>query len=262
MKKIIGAAVWSLFVIFGITRPTDHLITVANNQTLRAACSSFIDNVLRQTPAKTLWAHVDNASQKNPKILQSDADLYKACLKDIAPLTPSFSAVQKIKALQFQKRVIADQIRELLGANQIIEGILEIGNPGTYTSTIMPFYQIQGPIYALTDTTGISDYIKAFSTSRPLNYFIAYDQRLPLNDYAPITSQTISDNSIDLALCTIGLHHIPQEKLDEFVASLARIIRPGGRFILRDHDIINDDIMHLAHAAHTLFNLLMLNLPV
>ncbi len=238
---------------------SDHLVQSVFRSDLREQCGQFVDNVLRQIPSATLWAYIDKQVQKNPSLMDTDAKLYNQCLKDINHLTPTLSIVQKMNALRFQKNSIGNQIKKLIGENKTIQGMLEIGGPGTYTSAIRSFTTIQGPVYAMDVSTGATDRLKAFSPDKPLNGFLPYDTFIPLANYNPISENDIANNSLDLVLCTIGLHHITPEKLDAFVASIARTLRPGGHFILRDHNSINDDVLHLTHAAHTLFNLLMIN---
>ena len=54
--------------------------------------------------------------------------------------------------------------------------------------------------------------------------------------------------------CYVGLHHMTAERLKPFLASVARILRPGGVFIVRDHDVDSDDMRALVSLAHTVFN--------
>jgi len=238
---------------------SDHLVKSIARPDLREQCGQFIDNVLRQIPSKELWAYIDKRAQLNGTIFKSDARLYSQSLRDIHQLTPRLSTIQKLNALRFQKKMIGNQIKTLIGENKTIHGMLEIGGAGIYTSAIRSFTDIQGLVYAMDESTSATDCIKAFSKDKPLNGFLPYDTFIPLENNRPISKDKIADNSLDLVLCTIGLHHITPEKLEAFVASIAHTIRPGGHFILRDHNIINDDVLHLTHAAHTLFNLLMMN---
>jgi SAM-dependent methyltransferase len=60
---------------------------------------------------------------------------------------------------------------------------------------------------------------------------------VPLQDYEPIAQAAIADASVDLVTCYVGLHHMTAERLTPFLASVARILRPGGVFIVRDHDV-------------------------
>jgi SAM-dependent methyltransferase len=62
----------------------------------------------------------------------------------------------------------------------------------------------------------------------------------------------LPEQSADLVSCFVGLHHMEPHKLAPFLASVASIVRPGGYFIVRDHDVKDramDDFVSLAHCV-------------
>ena len=75
-----------------------------------------------------------------------------------------------------------------------------------------------------------------------------------LNDYDPIPDSVIPHESLDLVTCYIGLHHCPREKLADYIASIRRVLRPGGIFVLRDHDAGSDKMKVFCSLVHTVFN--------
>ncbi len=258
--KLVAVAVIMAFTLQNSAHgPESHLHNVFYTPALREQFSLFIDNVLKQVPSTDFFAHID----KMPGIgfVPTDSDVYEQLLPEINALTPRFSLYYKMASLQNQKSVLSGQIQELLADKKSIDGCVEIGGPGTYTSCIKKFITVTGDIYAINDKQEASDRIKAFSFNIK-NGFLPYNHFVPLQDYASIAEEVIPSNSVDLVICAIGLHHIPVEKLSDFVASIHRILRPGGTFIVRDHDVINDDIMDLTHAAHSVYNLLMVNEPL
>jgi len=58
-----------------------------------------------------------------------------------------------------------------------------------------------------------------------------------------------------MVTCYIGLHHCQSEKLDAFMDSIGRILRPGGVFVMRDHDVRNPEMHTFVSLVHTVFNL-------
>ncbi len=60
--------------------------------------------------------------------------------------------------------------------------------------------------------------------------------------------------SVDLITNFIGFHHAPLDRLDPFVASIRRALRPGGRLVLRDHDVDGPEMNALVALAHDVFN--------
>jgi SAM-dependent methyltransferase len=77
---------------------------------------------------------------------------------------------------------------------------------------------------------------------------------VPLGDYAPLEARDIDDDSIGLVTCYIGLHHARPEVLDAFVRSIRRVLRPGGMFIVRDHDVKTPEMNAFVSLAHSVFN--------
>jgi SAM-dependent methyltransferase len=74
---------------------------------------------------------------------------------------------------------------------------------------------------------------------------------VPLNGYAPIALPAQSD---DLVSGFVGLHHMAPSRLMPFLESIARITRPGGYFIVRDHDVKTPAMDAFVSLAHTVFN--------
>jgi SAM-dependent methyltransferase len=63
----------------------------------------------------------------------------------------------------------------------------------------------------------------------------------------------ISSDSVDLALSAVGLHHYSEDVIDVLLSHVARILRPGGVLLLREHDA-TPDVLPLLHVAHLTFN--------
>jgi SAM-dependent methyltransferase len=76
---------------------------------------------------------------------------------------------------------------------------------------------------------------------------------VPLSNYDPLPS-AIADTSVDLVTCFIGLHHIPPPRLEPFLRSIHRVLRRGGVFVLRDHDVTDVAMDRFVALAHTVFN--------
>jgi hypothetical protein len=47
---------------------------------------------------------------------------------------------------------------------------------------------------------------------------------------------------------------VKPEDLEPFVRSIHRVLRPGGIFVLRDHDVTDVRMDRLVALAHTVFN--------
>lgn len=219
----------------------------------REKFSGFLDNVLRVVPSQDFYAYVDaticDLQEYTPP------SLYAALHRNISSIKSSLHLYHMLQSLQKQKDILTAQALEHLGGTLIMQGVLEIGGPAIYANELRKHITINGPIYAVSDQQRFTDRLQAH-TFDPRKKFLAYDSFVSLNNYDPITPSQIPDQSLDLVICFIGLHHIPVEKLDAFIASIARIIRPGGVFLLRDHDCFDAATASRASAAHSVFNLI------
>lgn len=237
-----------------------HFKKVFTEPQLRKDFAILMDSVVRMISAADFYAYVDTHSTLNN--LQTDGEIYAQLSKDRSKITPWFSAFYKLRSLRHQQAELFMQVEKLLKPSlSVVHGCVEIGSPGMYIQNIEKYLKVYGPIYSVNSQQSLQDYIKAW-TFNPFKFFRAYDHFIPLDDYAPLAKEDIPDNSVDLVLCLIGLHHCVPEKLDAFIASIARVVRPGGVLILRDHDVINDDVSHIIDAGHSLYNILISDEPL
>ena len=71
-----------------------------------------------------------------------------------------------------------------------------------------------------------------------------------------ITSEQLSQiktNSLDFVIIMIGIHHYEKEYLEMIMDHVNRILRKGGKFIIREHHA-DKFLMHRVHCAHIIFN--------
>ncbi len=181
----------------------------------------------------------------------SDEDIYHRVQSGLSTIKPFLSELTyALPALTKQKKEITKQTLVLLGEDTSINGYLEIGSTGRYISDLKKHLNLEGEIYLLSDVKPDNSLGEIFERGqiRQIGTYI------DLDDYAPI-SETIPSGTLELVTCYIGLHHAPIEKLEDFIASIERVLKPGGRFILRDHDVTTDSMDHFVSLVHTVFNL-------
>ena len=53
-------------------------------------------------------------------------------------------------------------------------------------------------------------------------------------DVAPAQALPFPDGAFDVVLCTLMMHHLPQEGRKQAVAEMRRVLRPGGRLLVVD----------------------------
>jgi FAD/FMN-containing dehydrogenase/SAM-dependent methyltransferase len=208
----------------------------------------FLQNVYRIYPEDRFHTLIGELVQAHP---HGDETIYRTLQARLPSIRPWLAELRyALPSLARQKREMTRQTLELLDGQRRFEGYLEIGSTGRYLGHLRGRLDLQG------DQVLVNDLAPTFSPVdiaergglRRLGRFVALD------DYAPLASTAIADESIELATCYIGLHHAPLNRLDAFVASIARVLRPGGLFILRDHDVTDDYMRAMAALAHAVFN--------
>lgn len=241
---------------------SSYLKQVFTVPAMRAEFAGFLDTVLKQISPADFFALLDK--HKICEHVFSDTIIYKRLLAYKSKLQPTVPFYHKIKSLYDQKAVLAQQAQELLAHGQNIgqniskniENYVEVGSPGTYRAPLSKFLTITGKSTSVVDKKRWSDRVQSFSPFS-LSSLKPYDNCVALNDYAEITQEAIASNSVDLVVCFVGLHHIPQEKLDGFIACVQRILRPGGIFLLREHNSKDSRRKALIYAAHSVYNILI-----
>ena len=180
---------------------------------------------------------------------KNDEEIYKSIQRKLKSIKPFLSELTyALPALKKQKKEIVRQTLELLGGIKQINGYAEIGSTGRYISQLKKETKVSGPVYLINDlapTNSPGDIMERGQLGK-LGTFIDID------GYNPIS--TIPDGSIDVVTCYIGLHHCPVAKLEGFVQSIYRILRPRGSFVIRDHDVKSPEMAIFVSLVHTVFN--------
>lgn len=183
--------------------------------------------------------------------LNTDEEIYKSVQSKLPAIKPFLSELTyALPALKKQKIEITRQTLGLLGNIQQINGYAEIGSTGRYISQLRKEVKVNRPIYLINDlapTNSPGDIMERGQLSK-LGTFVA------IKGYDAIDKAEIADESLDLVTCYIGLHHCPVEKLEGFIKSIHRVLRAGGSFIIRDHDVKTPEMATFVSLVHTVFN--------
>lgn len=147
-----------------------------------------------------------------------------------------------------QKREMQRQTMGLLNGRNDYDHYVEIGSLGRYASVLRKPLRL-GRITLVDDRPPDNSPVQVLERGGlgKLGTHVA------LEHYAPLAS-SIPDASVDLMTCYIGLHHIEPDRLAPFLRSLARVLKPGGLFIVRDHDVNDRPMFRFVSLAHTVFN--------
>jgi len=227
--------------------PSSDFHAVYGDVTLHDRFYRFLQNIYRLFPEDRFHALIKQACATNV----SDEAIYRYLQQHLPAIKPVLADLRlALPSLAKQKREMGLQAAQLLGNGRHFENYLEIGTPGRYVGALRRVLDLQGEVILLNDREpgfGPVDLVER-GVLRKVGRFV------PLDDYAPIASAAVPDGSVGLVSCFIGLHHIAPERLDDFLASVVRVLRPGGVFILRDHDVTTTAMTHFVALAHTVFN--------
>ena len=180
-----------------------------------------------------------------------DEAIYRRLQQELPGIKPFLSDVfYALPALAKQKKEMTRQTLELLGDRRDIDGYVEIGTTGRYVSELRKALRFEGPLFLVNDlppSNSPADIVERGGLRK-------IGQYVPLDDYAPLPERDIPSSRMDLVSCYIGLHHIEPAKLAPFVASIHRVLKPGGTFVLRDHNVTTRAMDQFVGLAHTVFN--------
>jgi hypothetical protein len=220
---------------------------VFGNQKHKDAFLLFLTNVYNIYPEDRFQRLLEDIS----KTENSDKEIYSQIQVRLPEITPILSLVRyALPALAKQKAEMTRQTLELMGSVRKVDGYMEIGTTGRYVSRLKSDIKLTGDTVLVHSTKPSYSPTDVVERGRPLKI----GRFVPLNDYAPISSAQVADRSLDLVTNFIGFHHSPPSKRDAFVQSLHRTLRPGGRLIVRDHNVNSDEMNRLVALAHDVFN--------
>jgi len=221
--------------------------TVYSDPKLRRRFYLFLQNVFHLYPEDRLHQLIGEVASR----YDSDREIYEKLQERLPEIKPLFSQVTyALPALAKQKEEMARQTADLLGPPRTIKGYVEIGTPGRYVNGLRRRFRIEGAVFLLNDRApglALEDIVERGQVRRSGQY-------VPLGNYDALDAAGIPDASVDLITNFIGFHHAPLDRLDPFVASIRRALRPGGRLVLRDHDVDGPEMSALVALAHDVFN--------
>ena len=207
----------------------------------------FLQNVYRLYPEDRFHALIKQACAEH----ETDEAVYRAIQRGLPTIKPMLSELTfAVPALLKQKREMARQTLQLLGPRGEIDGYAEIGTTGRYIGQLRKRVSVRGDVVLINDVAPSMSLVDMVERGgiRFVGRFV------PVNDYAPISGEFVAGASLDVVTCYIGLHHAPPEALPGFIRSIWRVLRPGGVFILRDHDVTSPAMAGFVSLAHTVFN--------
>jgi hypothetical protein len=243
------------------------------SEQMKIEFAKFLNTIFYQLDEKKVFALMEELLADPNK---TDEEVYKELLSKIHTTKKKVPILSKLWSLFVLKKGMGRQAAQLMKGfrkNQFHD-YMEIYDR-RYVKTIRKAAQLplDGKVIAVCNhrEIGLSDRIQAGAMfSR-----YPYKQHVALNDeeckdpflypektHKPISDE-VADNSLDLIACLGGLHHIPANRVDAFVDSLHKKLRPGAVILLRDHNVTDhagtanltrEDVKAIATVVHTFVN--------
>ncbi|WP_118180391.1 FAD-binding protein [Paraburkholderia phosphatilytica] len=205
---------------------------------------TFLQNIFHVLPEDRLHTLIGTETARHP---DNDEAIYRGIQAGLKSITPPLAMVtHALPSLATQKAEMGRQAAVLIG-DRALRDYVEIGTTGRYVRAMKKSLRLTGNVTLVHDVPpGMSpvDIVERGQLGRVADF-------VPLNDYAPIA---LPANSADLVSCFVGLHHMAPARLAPFLESIARITRPGGYFVVRDHDVTTPAMDTFVSLAHTVFN--------
>ncbi|OQW49287.1 MAG: hypothetical protein A4S09_12285 [Proteobacteria bacterium SG_bin7] len=256
----------NMWQAYGEQIPTQYYTEVMNSPANRQKLKDFFAHIFNVREPDQFISAIDKAltNLKSRNQTPIDQNIYEELAKVLPETAPGVfqTAAKTISSLKTQQNEMANETLELMkGDVGNIDGYVEIGTKGRYVQYLKNLLGLKGIAYVVTDAKpslfSVPDILErtgGYGATDYRSYLPALLRAkfVNMNNYDMISQAQIPNESVDLVTMYIGLHHIPLEKLRTFVSSIYRILRPGGKFILRDHDATSDmqPIVHLAHSTY------------
>ncbi|KAF2073892.1 hypothetical protein CYY_004780 [Polysphondylium violaceum] len=200
--------------------------------------------------------------------LKDDNAIYMKIIETLnsqqnTPLSGIMQVWNLVKQLAEQKRELVREtvsILSHLGKVGKINNFVSIGDYGKLISPLRNALQIRGKTWIVHDSDPDETDIGASLERGTIDKHLL---GIPIKiDYNHIKKngrefKEIPDSSVDLVTLNQGLHHLPPKQIIQFLESVYRILRPGGCFITREHDLDKDrKLIPMLDCAHMVFNAL------
>ncbi len=246
MFAALGLTAWGRRAVLAATAPSSFH-RIYGNSADRDAFRLFLANVFHLYPEEEFHRLIIRLTAQ----YKSDGEIYRGLRKRLPEISPRLAAfTYALPALKKQKIEMAEQTVALLGDRRRAVGYAEIGTTGRYLNGLRTSVEIGGRVYVVNDTAPIysaEDIIERGQVRKVGTY-------VDMTGYSEFDRSHIPAGSVELVTNYIGFHHAPADRLDGFTRAIHRIMKPGGRMIVRDHDVDGERMHAMVGLAHDVFN--------
>ncbi|CUE70093.1 FAD-linked oxidase, putative, partial [Bodo saltans] len=244
---------------------------LSNNASRQAFRDLFLERVFQVRSAtevyRAMWVayYRGTASQGTGSGGIDDAiyqELYRMLREQETPIQKGRQAFRSLAQIDEQRSELSNELVRLLyrlGKSAQIRSYVSIGDHGRLVKSLKETLSMpkDAPVWIVHDDDGVDSVGAAVerSDADPVGIFVPIDYR------GGATFPAVPSNTADLVTMNQGLHHIPQERLADFLREVHRVLRPGGLFIFREHNA-ESHLIPMLEMAHSVFNALTGVLPL
>lgn len=246
---------------------SDYRRVFQTSDQMKTEFVKFLQTIFYQLDEKKIMAEMEKLLADPAK---TDEQIYKELLGKIGGMKKKFAPLWQIWSLRVLKKGLGSQAAQLLKKfhKKPFHDYMEIYDR-RYLLTLRKKVSLPLDKKAISAADFPLDKSLKSKLEAGSLFALPYKSHVTLNDqeckkpleqtektYKPIDDQ-VPDQSLDLIACMGGLHHIPKERVDPFVESMSRKLRPGAVILLRDHDISKDnenELRAIATVVHSFVN--------
>jgi len=259
--------------------PTYHIaspyrVVFQTDERMKTEFVKFLKTIFYQLDDKKVLALMEEIL--NADSGKTDDQIYTELLSKIDTAKKRFPFLSQLWSLSVLKKGMGNQVMQLMKSfnGNKFNDYMEIYDR-RYVKTIrkMAKLPLKGEVIAVSDGKDVAFGDRLQASALFSRY--PYKKHVPLNDKGcmepllhpeqtarPIGDE-VSDNSVDFIACLGGLHHMPEDRVDNFVSSMHAKLRPGAVIILRDHNadenvgpanLSCDQVKAIASVVHSFVN--------
>ncbi|EFC40861.1 FAD linked oxidase [Naegleria gruberi] len=236
------------------TRRNDSYRKVFNNPQLRKQFyEAFLEQIFNVESKATL-ENVISSAMWNIKC-QDDSDIYSFILQKLSKQGLVSNVLKLWRGSNQNRSQKKELLRETssilskIGKMGSIRDYVSIGDSGKMVLAFKECLGIDGNIHIVNDNEPSDENMGVYmerGSLKPVGKFVKLNY----------SCLDLESSSADMVTMNQGLHHIPPQHLQSFLKEVFRILRPGGIFIVREHDA-TPELKPLLDIAHSVFNAVM-----
>lgn len=248
------------------TRRTDSFRALMRNPYQRKLfLEIFLTQILSIGNNTQIFRHLNRAVWDHR--LKDDDQIYMSLVDGLnsesGPIASLVKTWKNVRQLSDQKKELVREtvsVLSRLGRFGSIHNMVSVGDHGKLVVRLRTAMKMKGHVWVVHDRQGDESDAGAIlergsHSAADIGEYVSIDYEHIRKDGREFAK--IPDGVVDLVTMNQGLHHLHPAQVRDFLISVRRILRPGGLFITREHDLDEKKtLMPMIDCAHMVFNAL------